>query len=174
MKKLFALLLAVIMVMSMATIVSAETTTLTTEVPPASYTLNVPVEYEVDFGATITRIGRISVTDSNNFAAGKNLKVTITYDDFKAENISTTIPFTLECPYGPQEYYTENISSGSSIVFKGNQTGKVDEFAYASSPQGTESSLGDLKVIIDSKDWGKALAGAYTAVITYTCEVVVE
>lgn len=176
MKKFFAILLAVAMLASMATVVSAaeNTTTLTTTVPAATYTLNIPADQEIEFGATLTSIGRLSVTDSDGFAKGKNLKVTITYDAFKAEGIATTIPFTLKCPYGPQEYYTKSISSGSSVVFKGQKTGSVDEYAYAVTPQDTESFLGDMKVFIDSADWGKALAGEYTATITFTCEVVVE
>ena len=97
MKKLFALLLAVIMVMSMATIVSAEsTTTLTTEVPAASYTLNVPAVVPIDFGATSTDIGNVTVTDATGFAEGKNLKVTVTYGAFTSEGAATSIPFVLK------------------------------------------------------------------------------
>ena len=43
MKKLFAMALAVLMVVSMATVASAESTTLVTNVPAANYTLNIPV-----------------------------------------------------------------------------------------------------------------------------------
>lgn len=175
MRKIIAIVLAALMISSMAIFVSAEsTTTLTTSVPVATYTLNIPADQNISYGATITRIGRPSVTESQYFAKGKDLKVTITYTEFTSEDVATTIPFTLECPYGPQEYYTKVINSGSSITFKGNQTGHLDEFAYASSPQGQESFLGDMKLIVDSADWGKALAGEYTATITFTAEVVVE
>lgn len=47
MKKFIALVLAMTMVFSMAVVVSAEsTTTLTTTVPAATYTLNIPVSFE--------------------------------------------------------------------------------------------------------------------------------
>ena len=48
MKKIFAILLAVTMLTSMATVVSAaETTPLTTTVPTATYTLNIPAHQEI-------------------------------------------------------------------------------------------------------------------------------
>ena len=96
MKKIFAILLAVTMLASMATVVSAaESTTLTTTVPTATYTLNIPANQEIAFGATSTKIGTVTVTESNGFAAGKDLVVTVSYDAIECENTTTTIPFNL-------------------------------------------------------------------------------
>ena len=92
MKKLFAILLTVAMLASMATIASAaSTTTLTTTVPAASYTLSIPANQEVSFSAQYTNIGEIKVSDSNGFAEGKNLKVTISYTDFVCDGVETKI-----------------------------------------------------------------------------------
>ena len=87
MKKFFAILLAVTMLASMATVASAaeNTTTLTTTVPAATYTLNIPANQEIEFGATSTNLGAVSVTESSSFAKGKNLNVTLTYDAFASE-----------------------------------------------------------------------------------------
>ena len=100
MKKFFAILLAVTMLASMATVVSAEsTTTLTTTVPAASYTLNIPADQEIVFGATATDIGVVTVTNSNGFAWGKHLKVTLSWEDFKSEGVASTIPFSIKTNY---------------------------------------------------------------------------
>ena len=98
MKKIFAILLAVTLLASMATVVSAaeSTTTLSTTVPAASYTLNIPADQTIEFGATETNIGNVTVTNSAGFAEGKNLSVTVTYDEFTSAGLSTTIPFSLE------------------------------------------------------------------------------
>lgn len=186
MKRLFALTLAVMMAMSMATVVSAEnTTTLTTEVPAASYTLNIPADQVITFGKTSTSIGNVTITDSANFADGKNIEVTITYDGlFASDEVSTTIPYTIRATatgrssggsYGSGG--STNISqvkpSGSIFTFKGLANGTCSEFfEIKESGYGTDNSTIDLKVDITSAAWGKALAGEYTTTITFTAEVV--
>lgn len=187
MKKIFAILLAVMMLASMATVASAASTTLTTTVPAATYTLNIPADQEIEFGATHARIGEFTVTDAKGFAVGKDLKVTVTYGEFTAEGISTTIPYELSL-YA--EGYSSNYSgsynaknqifaSGSSFVFAGNSSGGVVKDLKIET---TYVSGGDTKVVdVDymafnakSADWGKALGGEYTTTITFTAEVVVE
>ena len=105
MKKIFAILLAVTMLASMATVASAaeSTTTLTTTVPAASYTLNIPADQKIEFGATETDIGNITVTNSNGFAWGKNLKVTLSWEDFKSDGVASTIPFHINANYTDEE-----------------------------------------------------------------------
>ena len=183
MKKLFALLLAVVMVMTMATMVSAETTTLTTEVPAAKYTMNIPADQKIEFGETATEIGFVTITDATNFAVGKNVKVTIEYTPFACEDVSTTIPFTLTAFDDAYTQYTTNelaIASGDSVVFKGKSDGTVEKETFIKSyttsnspPQTFQFYADNCEVNVKSADWGKALAGAYTATITFTSEVVV-
>lgn len=185
MKKFIAIALAVLTVLSFSTVAfAADTTTLTTTVPDATYTLNIPADQEIAFGKTSTDIGSITVTESSGFASGKDLKVTLTYDDFKCEGVSTTIPFNVclqDSTYdysGPLSYEQEiNVLSGGSIVFKGNSTGSVNQkvsLSY-SAPNGNYTIyMDDTLVEIDSTDWGKALGGEYTSTITFTAEVVSE
>ena len=170
MKKLFALLLAVMMVVSMATVVSAEnTTTLTTEVPAATYTLNIPIQYEIPFGVPVTNIGTVTVTDGTGFAAGKNLKVTATWEDFACDNVSTTIPFAIGIENSDTS--TDVVTSGFSLIFEGGYgTGTSKD---ARSKDG-KNLVDGLTVRVENEDWAKALAGVYTAIITYSAEVVVE
>lgn len=175
MKKLFAILLAVSLFVSMATIASAaSTTTLTTTVPAATYTLNVPAEYVIPYGETWFEIDKPTVTNASGFAAGKNLKVTVNYDAFTCVNTTTTIPISLTARYETDSMSaTGNVAevkmvSGDALVYEGNTSGTVWL------PLNGNKQLTALFVGSNSADWGKALAGDYTATITYSAEVVVE
>ena len=178
MKKLFAVLLVVAMLASMATVVSAaDTTTLTTTVPAATYTLNIPADQEIEFGATNTEIGNVTVTNSAGFAVGKNLQVTANYTPFKADGLATEIPYVLKLKCSTK---TEQWTSGSSKIFEGNADGTVDAKTFIMVPPSgagtaySPSPVTAIQLVIDSEDWGKALGGVYTSTITFTCEVVVE
>lgn len=187
MKKLFAILLAVAMLASMATIVSAaeltttSTTTLTTTVQPASYELNIPESQNITFGATETEIGFATVTGSSGFAVGKNIKLTVSYTPFASEDVATTIPYTLTV-WDPDARSVDEgsqvLASGDSLVFKGKSSGTVGSVAFIKdfyyNGQRYDSYARKCKLQITSKDWGKALAGEYTATITFATEVVVE
>lgn len=177
MKKLFTILLAVAMIASMAMIVSAaNTTTLTTTVPAANYTLHIPADQDIPFGNVYTNIGEVKVTNSNGFAEGKNLEVSLSYTDFTCDGVTTKIPFTMWISQFSDTNDTgkiltdEKVPSGESVVFMGKADGTVSEYVkYANGNKRAHAW-----VIIDSQDWGKALAGNYTATITFTAEVVVE
>ena len=169
MKKLLALALAVMMVASMATVVSAEsTTTLTTTVPSATYTLNIPANQEIPFGTTRVSIGNVTVTDAAGFAVGKNLDVTITYDAFTAEGISTKIPYALSLSGNNSTY--KAIASGDVVTFEGKANGTVAETLTVKD----DYTAVCLLFTAESEDWGKALAGEYTSIITFTAKVVAE
>jgi len=174
MKKLTALLLAVMLVASMVVAVSAEsTTTLTTTVPAATYTLNIPADQEIPFGTTEQSIGTVSVSGSSGFAVGKDLEVKVTWSDFKSESLSTQIPFTLKM-VGKQvggasagSSSEQKMTNGYIMSFRGLSTGKVKQY-----PGDNISEYDSLSILVNSVDWGKALGGEYTATITFTAEVV--
>lgn len=171
MKKFIAIAIAVLTVFSFTTVAFAEsTTTLTTTVPDAEYTLNIPADQEIPYGAESTNIGSISVTNASGFAEEKNLKVTLTFDDFKCEEASTTIPFYIQMQGTNVVLGDKN--SGDFLTFVGQADGTTSEYAieYKDSTQFYSASKTYLK--INSTDWGKALAGEYTATITFTAEVV--
>ena len=60
----------------------------------------------------------------------------------------------------------DTIASGDSLVFYGTSAGKLQ------TPHNSGKSLDHISVAVNSSDWGKALAGEYTATITFTAEVV--
>ena len=134
MKKNITLALAVLMVASMAIVAFAaeSTTTLTATVPAATYTLNIPANQEIPFGTTRKSIGNVTVTDAAGFAVGKNLDVTITYDPFSAEGISTQIPYVLNLfAEAKTSSYTPDaelaLPSGATITFVGKANGSTVE-----------------------------------------------
>ena len=190
MKKLLTLALAVLLVASMTTVAFAaeSTTTLTANVPAASYTLNIPANQEIPFGTTQADIGNITVTDAAGFAVGKNLEVTVTYDAFKADGISSQIPYELSLyaagsasNTGADAYHsaTQDLPTGGVLVFAGDSTGAVAEFIkletnYVVNSGTKKIPVTNIRFAAESEDWGKALAGEYTSTTTFNAEVVVE
>ncbi len=177
MKKLIALVMAVILLAATPTTVLADgTTTLTTTVPAeVQYTLNIPADQTVEYGTLEVDLGNITVTDSQGFAEGKNLKVTIDYTPFTAEGVDTTIPVELNKvgKYPKYNDLTATINSGGSIIFKGKSNGTVStttSIMYS----GLEYEVYKYLARMTSADWGKALPGDYTSTITFTSEVVVD
>lgn len=183
MKKLSALFLALVLLMSavptaFAANTTPNTTTLTTTVPSATYVLNIPADQTVTFGEIKTYIGNVTVTDSKNFAEGKNVAVLVEYAPFAAETegISTTIPYALYQTSAASSSEaasadTFEITTGRKLTFKGRANGTVDELARIAS---SNYSMKNMYVSIKSTDWGKALAGDYKSTITFTSEVVAE
>ena len=174
--------LAAILIVGMAFILPLSaladgTTTLTTTVPDATYTLNIPADQEILFGTTSTDIGDVTVTNSSGFAEGKNLKVTVSYTPFQAEKISTDIPmqihqkFTIERLGYPNSYASRPLNSGSSLEFAGKSNGNVEAIFEDVTSNGRVIDR-QLQVRVSSEDWGKALGGDYSSTITFTSEVV--
>lgn len=164
MKKAMAILLAMLMLIPFATIAfAANTTTLTTTVPGATYTLNIPSDQEIAYGALKTTIDAPTVTDSSGFAVDKNLYITATYSAFSSPTTDTTIPFMLE---NSGKGGVSVWSSGERLKFLGQANGTV-------STNLTFSDITSEKcyIFIYSTDWGKAAPGNYTATITFTTEV---
>lgn len=172
MKKLLAIVLAVLSAFSMTAVAYAETTTLTTTVPDATYTLSIPADQEIAFGRTSTTIGTVTVTDASGFAVGKNLQVTIAHTPFACPDVSTTIPFNVIAHYGTG--YSRFDIGANPITFPGTSTGGLSS-PYQKRASSTDGgTLESLSVDIASEVWGKALGGDYSATITFTAEVVVE
>lgn len=173
MKKFIAIAIAVLTVFSFTTVAFAEsTTTLTTTVPDAEYTLNIPADQEIPYGKMLTDIGNVTTTNSKYFAVGKNLKITVTYDDFTCADASTTIPISIIMKGNMASIQDVEIASGDILYFKGKADGTLSERPFATLEQMHEFT--NMILNIKSADWGKALAGDYTATITFTAEVVAE
>ena len=186
MKRSIACALAVMTMASVPMAVYADNVThLTTTVPDAAYTLNIPADQEIAFGTTEKEIGSVNVTDSNGFANGKNLKVYVEHTDFESETVSTTIPYELKGAYTYKATSSSSLngtttttatghcSLSAGLIFLGNTDGTVNQYAQYSHG-GDIKDVKKLAFIANSSDWGKALGGDYHSEITFTAEVVVE
>lgn len=181
MKKAIAILLAVMLVVSMAPAAFASsTTTLTTTVPGATYEFSIPADTTIEYNALDTSIGYLEVTKSSGFAVGKNLEITIEYAPFTNADGSSTIPYSIYVDDTTKLDDTATVTShthtqmtnNSIFTFYGLNTGSVQRLATCPGGGTTTHYFGDLGVVISKAAWGKALAGEHTSIITFTAAVV--
>ena len=183
MKKLISTFLTVALLICCftATAFASNQTVLTTTVPDATYTLNIPADQEIGFGQTTSDIGMVTISDASGFAAGKNVKVSINYDEFSSDSVDTKIPFRV---YGKYSEYSPSSGTsstaydyyddGHTLTFEGQADGGVSNVIWATDSYyyDEDDKIRTMGISIGSSDWGKALGGDYTATITFTSEVV--
>ena len=174
MKKIIALMLATITAFSCSMVAFASTTILTTTVPAPAYTMNVPEDSEIVFNVEKTYLEPITITNSSGFAKGKNLEVTVSYDDFKSEGTTTTIPYTFGVASETQTHSYHPVLNNESITFEGKDDGTIKTYATYTNPQNYHFEYIKSVVIVEPTNWGKANEGTYTSTITFTAKVVVE
>ena len=146
MKKLFALILAVVIIATMSTTAFAAnttggSTTITIDIAP-TYTVTIPANTTVAFNATETAFGAIEVTASQ-IHPNKCIKVELTSDG-KLEN---SIDATKVIPYAIKD------SEGA---------------AFTSATYLTEGDKTELSIHITADDWNAAYAGEYSDTVTFT------
>ena len=180
MRKTIALILAVCILLSFAVAASADavtsgTTTLTTKVPAASYTMKVPANQTIKYGVPVSKIGIVTIENSEGFSAKKNVEVTVGYTEFTSKGVDTTIPYRITAVFGMG--YT--IETEAVLRFEGQQDGTVkskatsiDISGVTKNPPDLDKQLTQMAISISSDAWVNALAGDYTSTITFTSKVV--
>ena len=146
MKKLFALILAVVMIATMSvTAFAANTTggstTITIDIAP-TYTVTIPADVNVQFNATETAFGTIEVTAAQ-IQPDKCIKFALASDG-KLEN---SIDATKVIPYAIKD------STGA---------------AFTSATYLTEGDKTELSIHITADDWNAAYAGEYSDTVILT------
>ena len=146
MKKVFAVILTIALLMSLSVTAFAANTTdgtadITTNIAP-TYTVTIPADVNVVFNATETAFGTIVVTASQ-IHPNKCIKVELTSDG-KLEN---GIDATKVIPYAIKD------SEGS---------------AFTSATYLTEGDKTELSIHITDADWNAAYAGEYSDTVTFT------
>jgi len=178
MRKTIALILAVCTLLSFTVAASADTftstTTLTTKVPAASYTMKIPANQSIQYGVEDTDIGNVTIENSQGFSTKKNIEVTVGITKFTSESVDTTIPYLLTTVWSSGQNIAFNIKG--VLRFEGQQDGTVKSRAtdYPNAT-GLKDPLGELErmeVTVFSSSWENALAGDYTSTITFTSKVV--
>ena len=146
MKKLFAVILAVALVMSLSVTAFAANTTggeadITTSIAP-TYTVTIPADVNVQFNATQTAFGAIEVTASQ-IHPDKCIKVALVSDG-KLEN---SIDATKVIPYAIKDSEGNPFTSATYL---------------------TEGDKTELSIHITADDWNAAYAGDYSDTVTFT------
>lgn len=174
MKKTLAFLMATSMLASMplaayATGSQTGTTTLTTTIQPATYTLNVPAEVTIAPGNTTqTNIGSVTVSDASGFSPYKGLEITSEpFDHLRCDSVDTYI-----------QYYLVDSNSDDAIL-SGSGKGVSGGYLSGNAEGGLNTVDGMLGyeidfLVYDENQWQKAKAGKYTSTITFTAEVVYQ
>ena len=146
MKKLFAVILTVALLMSLSVIAFAANTTggdadITTSIAP-TYTVTIPADVNVAFNATETAFGAIEVTASQ-IHPDKCIKVALASDGKLENNIDDTkvIPYAIK-----------------------DSTGA----AFTSATYLSEGDKTELSIHITADDWNAAYAGEYSDTVTFT------
>ena len=146
MKKVFAIILTLVLLMSLSVTAFAANTTggeadITTSIAP-TYTVTIPADVNVQFNATETAFGTIEVTASQ-IHPDKCIKVALASDG-KLEN---SIDATKVIPYA--------IKDSEGAVF-------------TSATYLTEGDKTALSIHITADDWNAAYAGEYSDTVTFT------
>ena len=146
MKKLFAVILTVALLMSLSATACAANTTggdadITTSIAP-TYTVTIPADVNVAFNATETAFGAIEVTAAQ-IHPDKCIKVALASDG-KLEN---SIDATKVIPYAIKD------STGT---------------AFTSATYLSEGDKTELSIHITADDWNAAYAGEYSDTVTFT------
>ena len=146
MKKLFALILTVALLLSLSVTAFAANTTggkadITTSIDP-TYTVTIPADVNVAFNATETAFGTIEVAASQ-IHPDKCIKVALTTDN----ELNNAIDNTKVIPYAIKD------STGA---------------AFTSATYLTEGDKTELSIHITADDWNAAYAGDYSDTVTFT------
>ena len=146
MKKLFALILAVVMIATMTVTAFAANTTggdadITTSIAP-TYTVTIPADVNVAFNATETAFGTIEVTASQ-IHPDKCIKVSLTTDN----ELNNAIDNTKVIPYAIKDSEGAEFTSATYL---------------------TEGDKTELSIHITANDWNAAYAGDYSDTVTFT------
>ena len=168
-RKVTTLLTAIVMMLSLSTVVFAETTTVTTTVPGASYTLSIPATVSITYGATSTESDGVLITNSSGFQSGKYVYVKATYDALSSTTTQTTIPYKLLIKDSTTNN-TEEVTSGGELRFDGKSDGTCRSGAYIYKNHNTYYA-DKLMFNITNENWGKADSGDYTSTITFTSRI---
>lgn len=178
MKKRLSLALAAMLFFSaLPTAHAANTTVLTTEVPEVQYTLHIPANKTIPFGATEVELGQLTVSDASGFSDSKNLKVNIDFKRLASSSNDTTIYYQIDAYTVSQSserygvYPCDQSSGYNKVYFLGKSDGTLyGNFVKEGGKDGDVEKT--LYFVNSSSNWKNALPGTYTSTITFTAEVV--
>ena len=170
MKKLMALLLVMILMLSTVCVASADTTTLTFTVPEAKYTLLIPQNAEIPYGTETQFLGTVGVRNESGFKEGMNLRVTVSASPFTCATTDTVMAYTLSGDQGIPNGKEMNLGTNFSLLFFGKDNGNL----HGPFVEGTDFMFDVLFINFKAEDWDTLKPGDYAAAITFNAEIVYD
>ena len=179
MKKLIAILLAVAMLASMATVASAEEyeMALKTTVPAATYTLYIPATLEVPYGAEEVVFPLPELVESAGFF-GKDLCIQVWDPVYFGEGTSYLLDMQVVANThgigGPFNLIDGANKEGHCLYYiwgSLNETGTLDDDCYVI-VDGEIHLLDDLSLLFNKADWAYMEPGEHTGHICFRTYVV--
>ncbi len=164
MEKTIVLLLAIMLVISMAVTVFAVesqngTTTLTANVPDAAYTIQIPADMELTFGISEPQeIGTLTVSDCSHFRNGEAIYCLIEFTDLKFSDFVIPVKYTYVIPERDNiegELEATSESDRIYMLYKKDDSGNSEYFSMI------------LYANVSESDWEKAGYGQYTATMNF-------
>ena len=172
MKKILALVIGLLLIVPMATVVSAASTTLTMVVPEAEYTLVIPKNQQISYRSKGEVLGGVSVKDTAGFSEGKDLEVTVTAAPFTCSTTDTELSYTLSAQQATAGGKEFELGTNFRIVFQGKSDGSLDTLSKVITKSSGAQSFDVLEIDFNDADWDDLKPGEYTATITFKAKVV--
>lgn len=141
----------------------------TANVPVPSYTLTIPAEQTVPFGAQTYSLALPTVSEATGFSAGQAIALTIDHTAFISDTASTAIPFAVKAVATDS---AEHALDEGAVCYRA-----LDDGSAAATPSlvfsgGDSVELSQLALHFAAADWQRALGGEYSADITFTTTII--
>ena len=169
MKKLIAILLAVAMMASLATVASAaeNTMVLKTTVPAASYTLSIPASLDIPFGTEEARLPLPEITETSGFE-GRDLGIYIS-KMCPISDGTNSLQMSVKVERTGANYAKFGIEENQYMYYRFE---RVETPYWFINNDGTCETFKYLMINFVREDWAKLAPGEHTGYIEFTSEVV--
>ena len=166
MKRFLSILLLLCMILLVPLHASAETTTITVEVPAPSYQLTIPSDMTITYQADKCTLAVPTVSNASGFKEGMYLSVAVSFSGkFSCPTTTTEIPYSF---YMETSSGTNLWTSGECLTFVRQDDGSVSSSGTFSNGEAPTSMM----LSISDAAWGAAFPGVYTTAIIFSASLV--
>lgn len=170
MKKLLAFLCSLTLVLSLGVTAFAEPsgyTTITTEVPACTWTLEVPQSRSISFGTEEEELGTVRITNIQNQRENRNIHAYLDTNCLfcLTTDINTTFPFDIQV-------YRHSVELVPELIYTLRNKGYVSTLVEVSTAKAGETTLeSTLTILVDPSAWNSAPEGKYEANLVFSSSI---
>ena len=165
MKRFLSIPLLLCMILLIPLNASAETTTITVEIPEPSYQLTIPSDLTISYRADTCTLAVPTVSNASGFKEGMYLKLAVSYTGkFSCATATTEIPFSFHMGTSSG---TNLWTSGECLTYARNEDGSISSSGTASNGETPTSMV----LSISEAAWEAAFPGVYTTAITFSASL---